>query len=310
MKNLLYLLLLVSSYSFSQKISDLPTANTPLGGTEQLPAVQSGTTKKVTAQNIADLITVTTLGLNNVDNTSDEDKPVSTAVQAALETVTKVLVTGTTILNSTAFGAWHVCSGTSADYTITLPTAVGNEGKMILFKGANDVTNLSKLVTIDADATEKINNSLTYAITTGGYLTIIARVTSGVGSWDIISFDQGAPYTWTPTWTGFSAGPTGTFTFKRGIRIVDISITGATGTGVGSDASISFTLPLGLTGSQSQRLLLPFFINNNVGSTVPGCIILAIGNNTVACYTTVAAGAWAGANNRYITGTWRFFTNE
>ena len=72
---------------------------------------------------------------------------------SSVENVTKVLVTGTLAMDATAFGKWHSCSGTSGDYTITLPTAVGNEGKMIFFTGDPDIAVLSKLVTIDGDGT-------------------------------------------------------------------------------------------------------------------------------------------------------------
>jgi len=55
-------------------------------------------------------------------------------------------------------GAMHVCSGTSADYTVTLPTAVGNAGKFMSFRMS---TALTKIVTLDANGAETINDSLT-----------------------------------------------------------------------------------------------------------------------------------------------------
>lgn len=55
-------------------------------------------------------------------------------------------------------GKLHVCSGTSANYTVTLPAVSGNSGKSIAFimSGA-----LTKLVTLDGNASETINGSLT-----------------------------------------------------------------------------------------------------------------------------------------------------
>lgn len=77
---------------------------TPLSGTEELPIWQAGTTKKVTAQAIADLasggpgavssvngytgtvvLAKSDIGLGNVDNTSDVNKPISSATQSALD---------------------------------------------------------------------------------------------------------------------------------------------------------------------------------------------------------------------------------
>lgn len=228
---------------------------------------------------------------------------------SSVENTTKVLVTGTITLDDTAFGKWHHCSGTSGDYSITLPTAVGNEGKMILFTGDADIAVLSKLVTIDGDGTEKINNALTLAITTKGYLTLIARVTSGVGSWDVVSFDQGMYYAFTVTWTGFTVDPAGSYLFKRGLGFVDLSFYTVT-PGTGTGTTVTFLLPLGLTAKALQRLLMAFYVNNASNATVPGAIIIAADTNSVSCYTTVAAGAWTGSNNRSVTGSWRISTNE
>ena len=69
-----------------------------------------------------------------------------------------VSVTGNVTLTSTAFGKIHVCTGTTADYTITLPAASGNTGKIITFQMSNALT---KLVTLDGNASETIDGSLT-----------------------------------------------------------------------------------------------------------------------------------------------------
>lgn len=71
---------------------------------------------------------------------------------------TEVSVTGATTLTSTAFGKMHVCSGTSADYTVGLPAASGNAGKVIGFRMADALT---KLVTLDANAAELIDGATT-----------------------------------------------------------------------------------------------------------------------------------------------------
>jgi hypothetical protein len=55
MKSMLILLLFLAAPSLAVdvKISALPSATTPLAGTEQVPIVQGGTTKKTTAADIA-----------------------------------------------------------------------------------------------------------------------------------------------------------------------------------------------------------------------------------------------------------------
>lgn len=65
----------------------------------------------------------------------------------------EVSVTTTATLDSTAFGKMHVCTGTTADYTVTLPTAVGNTGKII---GVRIASTCTKLITLDGNSTELI----------------------------------------------------------------------------------------------------------------------------------------------------------
>jgi len=56
----------------------------------------------------------------------------------------EVSVTGAT---TATLGTLHVCSGTSTNYTVTLPSVSGNAGKLIAFRMSPALT---KLVTIDA----------------------------------------------------------------------------------------------------------------------------------------------------------------
>jgi hypothetical protein len=69
-------------------------------------------------------------------------------VDAQVNTTVIVLVTGTITLDSTSFGKMHSCSGTAADYTITLPSASGNTGQSIGFKGESGLT---RFITISSE---------------------------------------------------------------------------------------------------------------------------------------------------------------
>ena len=246
-------------------------------------------------------VTQTQVGLGNVDNTSDLNKPISTATQAALDTVTKVLVTGAIALDSTAFGKVHFCSGTSADYTITLPTAVGNEGKMLLFKGDSLVANLNKAVTIDGAGTELLDQRLVQIISTAGRLSLIARVTAGVGSWDVVEFDQGFPIAWTPTLTGLS-GATLDYKYKlvnsNTLMITMFHVTGGTG---GGATQYTFTLPNSWTPYGNQKFAVQVF--NNAAFQV-GLVSFVNANNVVTTYSTIAQAAWVNsAADREVIGT-------
>ena len=69
----------------NKKFSALDPATLPLSGSEIVPIIQADVPSRTTPAAIAALATKTTVGLGNVDNTSDVNKPVSTATQTALD---------------------------------------------------------------------------------------------------------------------------------------------------------------------------------------------------------------------------------
>lgn len=70
-------------------------------------------------------------------------------------TAAEIAITGAT---TATISRMHVCSGTTADYTVTLPAVSGNTGKLIGFRMAPGLT---KLVTLDGNASELIDGELT-----------------------------------------------------------------------------------------------------------------------------------------------------
>jgi hypothetical protein len=88
------------------------------------------------------------------------------------EWVDYVSVTGTTSIDSTGLGRVHICSGTAANYTVTLTvSAVGNAGKIIAFKGSPALT---RFVTIDASGSEPIDGALTKVIWAQEYFAMVS----------------------------------------------------------------------------------------------------------------------------------------
>lgn len=89
------------------KISQLPSASTPLAGTEEIPLVQSSTTKKITVSNLltsANLGTPTAVNLTNATNVPvDEAIGVLPVANGGNGTATPSLVAGT---NVTVTGTW------------------------------------------------------------------------------------------------------------------------------------------------------------------------------------------------------------
>jgi hypothetical protein len=135
-----------------EKISQLTPIVTVDNNNDVFPIVDTSAveTKKITPAALK-----TALALNNVDNTSDADKPVSTATQTALNGKQATLVSGTnikTINGTSVLGSGNITISGSGGVT----TLDGLSGAITLVEGAN--------VTITDNGT----NQITIAAASGG----------------------------------------------------------------------------------------------------------------------------------------------
>lgn len=115
------------------------------------------------------------VGLGNVDNTSDADKPVSTATQTALNGKQNTLVSGTNIktINGTSLlGSGDIVISTGL-ITGTTPVTGGGVGR-VFFEGGDNVLQQSALLTYDG------LNGLTIGNNTNGYIKTATENISGV----------------------------------------------------------------------------------------------------------------------------------
>jgi hypothetical protein len=180
-----------------QKISELAAITTIDNAADVLPIVDTSatTTKKVTPTQLK-----TSLALNNVDNTSDANKPVSSATQTALDAKQATLVSGTnikTVNNTSLLGsgnisissavAWGGVTGTLSDQT-DLQTALDlkvDENAAITGATKTKITYDAKgLVTAGADATTAdIASSTDKRYVTDAQLVVVGN-TSGTNTGD------------------------------------------------------------------------------------------------------------------------------
>jgi hypothetical protein len=114
-------------------ITGLPNASA-LSGTERVPMDQGGVTVDAAASAIAALATAATVGLGSVNNTSDLNKPVSTATQAALDAKAATGAIGSSGLTMTA-GVLGRESGTGAPVVLTLGSGLSIVGGALTAAG-------------------------------------------------------------------------------------------------------------------------------------------------------------------------------
>ena len=116
------------------KISQLPSASTPLAGTEEIPLVQSSTTKKITVSNLltsANLGTPTAVNLANATNVPmAQASGVLPVVNGGSGTATPSIVAGT---NVTVSGTWpnqtiNSTGGGGGSGTVTSASVVSANG--------------------------------------------------------------------------------------------------------------------------------------------------------------------------------------
>jgi len=212
-----------------------------------------------------------------------------TEVYTSIEAISTVSISTDTTLDATAFGKLHLCSGTSADYTIDLPTAVGNTGKTIGFKGIDALT---KVVTLDANTTQTIDGDLTLKMSSSGVVVLFSDgtnwvVTQEVGSW--------IPFT--PTETGFSAlGTVGASYFKQG-KLCTYRFT-TTATGTSNATTYTITAPF-----TAKNISIWVILVTNAGTTQNGRIQTAASSNVLTLFATAAGGAFTNSglkNSQFI----------
>lgn len=149
----------VMSAADKTKLNDLKTQE---GITADISAVQSNLTTHITNKQNPHSVTKAQVGLGNVDNTSDADKPVSTAVQAELDKKTNSAITDIDFANSTADNAImtvDLANGiTTSEKNVTLPKASSTSAGIIT---SQESIKLNKILT-NGDGTKFLADNGTY----------------------------------------------------------------------------------------------------------------------------------------------------
>jgi hypothetical protein len=153
-------------------ITGLPNAAT-LTGTERVPMDQGGATVDAQASAIAGLATKTTVGLGNCDNTSDANKPVSTATQTALDGKAPTGPIGSSGLTMTA-GILGRESGTGAPqiYSIGSGLAIVGGALVVTGVGGGGYPSLSMPTGFSVSGSRSVSCDANVTISVGGSCSV------------------------------------------------------------------------------------------------------------------------------------------
>jgi hypothetical protein len=286
-----------------QKISQLTTIVTVDNASDLFPIVDTSAaeTKKITPTALK-----TALALNNVDNTSDANKPISSATQTALDAKQATLVSGTNIktINSTSIlgsgniaissaVAWGGITGTLSTQT-DLQTALDlkvDENAAITGATKTKITYDAKgLVTAGADATTAdIADSTNKRYVTDAQLVVVGN-TSGTNTGDNATNSQ---------YSGLAASKQDTLVSATNIKT--INSTSVLGSG---DIAVQATL---VSGTNIKTINSTSLLGSGdivIGGGSPSGVSGAIQFSDGSAFASDAANLfWDDTNNRLGIGT-------
>jgi hypothetical protein len=280
-----------------KKISQLPASTTPLAGTEELPLVQSGTTKKVAVGSMFGANVYTFLNTPNSANL---------AAAVTDETGTGALVFGTnpTFINSGSANPSATFANT-AFQDVLVNYFMANNGNKITLQFASDngatLTNSITSYGSAAGGVPSLNNVIEMGnasgkvrvTTTGDVLATTGNLvigTAGKGidfsaaGGDVLAqYDAGSA---TLTATGMTTSPTGSATYAVVGKSVVLDLPTITGTS--NDNSFTLTgLPAVATPANDKRVVVQ--VNDNGGAIFYG--MANIGSNGVITLYTSPQGS-------------------
>lgn len=201
-------------------------------------------------------------------------------------------VTGADTLTTSDYYKTINCSGTSADYTVGLPTAVGISGVWFRFVGAPALT---KIVTIDGNSSETINGLTTRPLANRGGFVIVSD-----GSNWVVANETPSNIAYTPgTLTGF-ATPTAICNYSLIGKMMTIHFSVTSAAGSGTTAQIS--IPSGFTANTTNTQIIRVRSN----TYVTGMAFIAATATVIEIYSSVAAGGFTNGQAREAYGSITF----
>jgi hypothetical protein len=254
------------------------TAYAPVfGGTTSTGAVQSGTvgtSGQVLTSNGAGAIAT----FQTISGGSGEWLSAATS---------EIAVTGAT---TATIDRWHRCTGTSANYTLTLPAASGNTNHFIgIIMGSTST--LTRLVTVDGNASETIDGSLTRVM----WSNEVAVLKCDGSNWNKVAGKSIPMHAAINLSSSQSGVVSGAFTKINFAQIVS-----------GNDNTSTLAVPMGDTTNSRINILRPGSYNvvntitfENLSIASNRCHCELVINGAPGTGITIGAGETFGALNGY-----------
>jgi hypothetical protein len=314
------------------KISALPSATTPLAGTEQIPLVQSGATKKVTVDGLlttANLGTPTAISLTNATNVPMAQATGTLAVSrggTGVATLTGIVkASGTAAFAAATAGTDYVApggalgtpsSGTATNLT-GLPLTTGVTGLLPVANGGTGTATPAIVAGTNVTVSGTWPNQTINATGGGGSGDVsgpasstdnaVARFDSTTGkiiqNSGVIINDSGEVTVgvWKGTEVGLSYGGTGASTASQARGNILPSYTGNAGKvlAVNTGATDVEFIAAGGTGTVTSVAVS----GGTTGLTTSGGPITAAGTITLAGTLAVASGGTGTATPSIVAGT-------
>lgn len=210
-------------------------------------------------------------------------------INGNFNTVSMVTISAAESLDAAAFGRFHHVAGTSADYTIDLPTAVGNGGKTVIFKG---IAALTKNITLAPVSGQLIDGEPNRKLNAGGSFTLMADG----ANWVIIN-EVGSWVDHTPVFSGFSVNPTilSSKYFRVGKMCTYELKFGASGTSQSTVTARTVTAPFSAANIGVQSGLITMLTNGSAQAT-PGVVNTRVSSNVLDAYINSTLGAWSSSS--------------